>query len=132
MDFLDTYPLGCNGICEKDECNIIAGLFGELIRNGHFSHQRYLQRLIARGDVLHDQRKTERSKRHLKYVKYFPLFNAELHHLNQRRVILYNINCDDTSDEDEYESMVTKIKDKLPYMFSRTDDELDRPRVDDP
>ncbi|CAG8628072.1 35177_t:CDS:10, partial [Racocetra persica] len=132
MDFLDIYPLGCNGICEKDECNIIAGLFGELIRNGHFSHQRYLQRLIARGDVLHERRTSERSKRHLKYVKYFPLFNTELHHLNQRRVILHNVNCNNTNDEDDYESMVMKIKDKLPYMFLRTDDELDRPRVDDP
>ncbi|RIB08520.1 hypothetical protein C2G38_341878 [Gigaspora rosea] len=132
MDFLDIYPLGCNGICEDDECNIVAGLFGELIRNGHFSHQRYLQRLVARGDMLHERRETDRSKRHLKYVKCFPLFNTELHHLNQRRVILYNVNCDDISDEKEYESMVMMIKDKLPYLFSRTENELDSPTVDHP
>ncbi|CAG8548541.1 13525_t:CDS:10 [Dentiscutata erythropus] len=92
MDFLDIYPLGCNGICEED----VAGLFGELIRNGHFSHQRYLQRLVARGDVLHERRVTE-----------------------------------DTSDEKEYESMVMMIKDKLPYLFSRTE-KLDSPTVDNP
>ncbi|CAG8457255.1 6479_t:CDS:10 [Scutellospora calospora] len=97
MEFLDSYLLGCNGICEKDECEIIAGLFGELIRNGHFSHQRYLQRLIARGDVLPERVITE-----------------------------------DTSDQDEYDSMVEKIKAKLPHMFSKTENEPDAPTVDDP
>jgi len=38
---------------------MIARLFGVFTKNGHFSYQRYLQRLIARGDVRPEKRDTE-------------------------------------------------------------------------
>jgi hypothetical protein len=41
------------------ESEIIARLFGVLTKNGHFSHQRYLQRLIVRGDVRPEKRSSE-------------------------------------------------------------------------
>lgn len=41
------------------ESEAIARLFGVLTKNGHFSYQRYLQRLIARGDVRPEKRTTE-------------------------------------------------------------------------
>jgi hypothetical protein len=41
------------------ESEAIARLFGVLTKNGHFSYQRYLQRLIARGDVRPEKRNTE-------------------------------------------------------------------------
>ncbi|CAG8776104.1 7791_t:CDS:2, partial [Acaulospora morrowiae] len=59
MEFLDNYPFGNNGICEQEESEVISRLFGELICNGHFSHQRYLQRLIARGDMIKEKRESE-------------------------------------------------------------------------
>ncbi|CAG8479099.1 11960_t:CDS:10, partial [Acaulospora colombiana] len=93
---------------------------------------RMINRLIARGDMIQERRTSERSKRHLRYLEHFPLYNAELHHLNQRRIILYGVNKNDSRDQSVYDAMVHRIKIKLPYMFPESNNELDEPIVDNP
>ncbi|CAI2174498.1 11999_t:CDS:10 [Funneliformis geosporum] len=132
VEFLDVYPLGKNELKEEEELEMLSRLFGELTRNGHFSYQRYLQRLIARGDVRHEKRNTERSLRHLRYVKWFAIYEPELHDLNQRWHILYGVNIKDTTDEREFDTFVNIISKKLPNMLSPKANDFDAPMVDDP
>ncbi|RIA84360.1 hypothetical protein C1645_784260 [Glomus cerebriforme] len=135
VEFLDMYPFGENGFNEQEESELIARLFGVLTRNGHFSHQRYLQRLIARGDVRPEKRDTERSLRHLRYVKWFAIYEPDLHNLNhninQRWHILYGINSKDTTDKIAFDTFADIITKKLPHIFSPKED-MNAPMVDDP
>ncbi|CAG8473950.1 17776_t:CDS:10 [Rhizophagus irregularis] len=136
VEFLDIYPFGVNGLNEREESEAIARLFGVLTKNGHFSYQRYLQRLIARGDVRPEKRTTERSLRHLRYVKWFAIYETDLHDLNhsinQRWHILYGINSKDTSDKNTTDTLSNIVSEKLPNVFSPKAKDMNAPIVDDP
>lgn len=103
----------------EDTLEAMTRLFGNLIHERLFSYQQYLQRLIARGDMRPNKRNQESTLRHLKYLQSFPLHkDAQVHQLNQRRVVLFGVNGDDDYDRECFEMITTQIKTKLPYMFS--------------
>ncbi|KAG0270717.1 RNA polymerase II mediator complex subunit, partial [Linnemannia exigua] len=103
----------------EDVLEAMARLFGNLIHDRLFSYQQYLQRLIARGDLQPSKRSQESTLRHLKYLQSFPLHqDAEAHHFNQRRVVLFGVNGDDDYDRECFETITAQIKTRLPYMFS--------------
>ncbi|KAF8928477.1 RNA polymerase II mediator complex subunit [Dissophora ornata] len=103
----------------EDTQDAIARLFGNLIHDRLFSYQQYLQRLIARGDLQPSKRGQESTLRHLKYLQSFPLHKeAQAHHLNQRRVVLFGVNGEDEYDRACFEAITAQIKARLPHMFS--------------
>ncbi|GES85186.1 hypothetical protein RCL_jg26864.t1 [Rhizophagus clarus] len=131
VEFLDIYPFGENELNEQEESETIARLFGVLTKNGHFSYQRYLQRLIARGDVRPERRDTERSLRHLRYVKWFAIYETDFHDLNhnmnQRWHILYGINNKDATDKKTIDTLSNIISEKLPNVFSPKAKDMNSP-----
>ncbi|KAF9155624.1 RNA polymerase II mediator complex subunit [Linnemannia schmuckeri] len=103
----------------EDVLEAMARLFGNLIRDRLFSYQQYIQRLIARGDLQPSKRSQESTLRHLKYLQSFPLHqDAEAHHFNQRRVVLFGVDGEDDYDRECFETITAQIKTRLPYMFS--------------
>lgn len=103
----------------EDVLEAMARLFGNLIRDRLFSYQQYIQRLIARGDLQPNKRSQESTLRHLKYLQSFPLHqDAEAHHFNQRRVVLFGVDGEDDYDRECFETITAQIKTRLPYMFS--------------
>jgi len=103
----------------EDVLEAMARLFGNLIHDRLFSYQQYMQRLIARGNLEPSKRNQESTLRHLKYLQSFPLHqDAEPHHFNQRRVVLFGVNGDDDYDRECFETITAQIKTRLPYMFS--------------
>ncbi|KAG0369656.1 RNA polymerase II mediator complex subunit [Gamsiella multidivaricata] len=117
----------------EDTLEAIARLFGNLIHDRLFSYQQYLQRLIARGDLQPSKRGQESTLRHLKYLQSFPLHkDAQAHHLNQRRVVLYGVNGEDEYDRECFETITAQIKSKLPHMFSSEAANITVPIKDSP
>lgn len=103
----------------EDVLEAMARLFGNLIHDRLFSYQQYIQRLIARGDLQPSKRSQESTLRHLKYLQSFPLHqDAEAHHFNQRRVVLFGVDGEDDYDRECFETITAQIKTRLPYMFS--------------
>jgi hypothetical protein len=103
----------------EDTLDAIARLFGNLIHDRLFSYQQYLQRLIARGDLQPSRRSQESTLRHLKYLQSFPLHKqAQAHHLNQRRVVLFGVAGEDEYDRECFETITAQIKARLPHRFS--------------
>ncbi|KAF7724120.1 RNA polymerase II mediator complex subunit [Apophysomyces ossiformis] len=73
-------------------------LFDTLIRLHLFSYQRYLLRLIARGDLEPGRRTKRRMIQCLQYLESFPmLIPAPAYLVNQRRVALYGAGSDPES-----------------------------------
>ncbi|KAF9137964.1 RNA polymerase II mediator complex subunit [Mortierella sp. GBA39] len=102
-----------------DVLEAMARLFGNLIHDRLFSYQQYIQRLIARGDLQPSKRSQESTLRHLKYLQSFPLHqDAEAHHFNQRRVVLFGVDGEDDYDRECFETITAQIKTRLPNMFS--------------
>ncbi|KAG9305701.1 hypothetical protein G9A89_022623 [Geosiphon pyriformis] len=127
LQFLDEYNCGTS----SEGYQVVAHLFGELIRCGHFSPTKYMQRLISRGDTNDSKRSEERTLRHLKYVKCLPLYNGTRYLYNQRRWILYGVGGQDKNEELTYENLLHKIMAKLPRIFGEGADKLDAPVLDD-
>ncbi|KAI9486079.1 MAG: hypothetical protein EXX96DRAFT_613913 [Benjaminiella poitrasii] len=81
-----------------------------LIRLRLFSYQKYLLRLIARGDLELKRRHNLQTQQCLHYLASFPLLNpAPAYLVNQRRVAIYGTRYDDNSRADEIESL-NKLK----------------------
>ncbi|KAF9107477.1 RNA polymerase II mediator complex subunit [Mortierella sp. AM989] len=117
----------------EDILDAITRLFGILIHDRLFSYQQYLQRLIARGDLQPSKRSQESTLRHLKYIQSFPLHKeAQAHHLNQRRVVLFGVGGEDEYDRECFESITAQIKAKLPYMFHVEAGNMTTPVKDSP
>jgi hypothetical protein len=73
-------------------------LFDVLIRLHLFSYQKYLLRLIARGDLEPKRRHVRHIRQCLHYLASFPLLNpAPPYLINQRRVALYGTKNDSDS-----------------------------------
>ncbi|KAI9312669.1 hypothetical protein BX666DRAFT_1985405 [Dichotomocladium elegans] len=64
-------------------------LFDTFIRMELFSYQKFLLRLIARGDLEPKKRTQPRTRKCLSYLASFPLTPAPLSLVNQRRVAIY-------------------------------------------
>ncbi|KAI7906421.1 uncharacterized protein BX663DRAFT_496358 [Cokeromyces recurvatus] len=74
----------------KDGNTSVIYLFGVLIRLRLFSYQKYLLRLIARGDLELKRRYNPQTQQCLHYLASFPLLNpAPAYLINQRRVAIY-------------------------------------------
>ncbi|CAG8561273.1 13494_t:CDS:2 [Ambispora leptoticha] len=125
LTFLDEYD--CGSTIQGHE--FVAHLFSELIRCNHFSPNKYIQRLISRGDLV--DRNNERTLRHLKYIQCFPLYSSSIYLYNQRKWILYGIGCHDKDEEMTFKKIREKIMAKLPQMFGEGADKLDAPVDDD-
>ncbi|CAG8575809.1 5100_t:CDS:2 [Ambispora gerdemannii] len=126
LTFLDEYD--CGSAIQGYE--FVAHLFSELIRCNHFSPNKYIQRLISRGDLTN--RNDERTLRHLKYVECFPLYSSSVYLYNQRKWVLYGIGCQNKDEEMTFKNLREKIMAKLPRMFGEGADNLDAPVDDNP
>lgn len=102
--------------------NSISRLFGELIAAGLFSYGKYLQRLIARGDLQPSRKGDEVTQRHLYFLQMFPLSGCSKEQMNQRRVVVSDSTIVDAAVmEKNINSVVDKIKARLPGMFPSFD-----------
>jgi hypothetical protein len=66
----------------------ISRLFAELIKCGLFSNLKYMYRLISRGDFTPKKINTDRTLRHVRYIRWFPMQSTSQHQLNQRKRML--------------------------------------------
>ncbi|KAG0305990.1 RNA polymerase II mediator complex subunit [Dissophora globulifera] len=60
------------------------------------------------------------------------LFDAQAHHINQRRVVLFGVNGEDEYDRECFETITAQIKAKLPHMFSPESANMTVPIKDSP
>ncbi|KAL1916568.1 uncharacterized protein VTP21DRAFT_5759 [Calcarisporiella thermophila] len=115
-----------------EEYELVSRLYGEFIRLGLFSFQKYMQRLIARGDLDSSKRGEMKTLRHMRYLQSFPLYHAKLYHINQRRIMLYGIEGEDGQQEGNFEMLKKIISEKLPHMFGESASEMTQPAKNDP
>ncbi|RCI02228.1 RNA polymerase II mediator complex subunit, partial [Rhizopus stolonifer] len=84
----------------RDYHTSIVYLFDVLIRLKLFSYQKYLLRLIARGDLEPKRRHIHQTQQCLQYLASFPLLHpAPAYLANQRRVALYGTKNDGTEQQ---------------------------------
>ncbi|KAI8372975.1 uncharacterized protein BYT42DRAFT_501141 [Radiomyces spectabilis] len=94
-------------------------LFDTLIRLQLFSYQKYLLRLIARGDLEVKHRQESRVLRCIYYLSAFPLpSNAPPFLVNQRRVAISNHRSDDTTHQESQDLDRLKYLAKLAILGS--------------
>ncbi|RCH96766.1 RNA polymerase II mediator complex subunit, partial [Rhizopus stolonifer] len=97
MDMLNGSQVDEEGNYIKKTNNHVIYLFDVLIRSNLFSYQKYLLRLIARGD-LEPKRRNEHTTQ-LHYLASFPLLTpAPTYLINQRRIALYGTRHDNTKE----------------------------------
>ncbi|KAI8365718.1 hypothetical protein BD560DRAFT_156584 [Blakeslea trispora] len=107
--FLDQQTTPSNLVQEMDSLELqskektaVIYLFDVLIRLRLFSYQKYLLRLIARGDLEPKRRNSNQIQHCLHYLGSFPLLNpAPIYLINQRRVALYGTKQDGNRAETE-------------------------------
>ncbi|THH04935.1 hypothetical protein EW145_g5157 [Phellinidium pouzarii] len=112
FDWLDTNEKA------SDERNfpLVSLLFGELIQNGLFSYDQYIQRIIARGETGLSFNE-EPGSRHRMSLRVIPLYKSNPALINQRRMALYGVRAR-TIPEDKVEAdMKNELRELLPEVF---------------
>ncbi|KLO13572.1 hypothetical protein SCHPADRAFT_873833 [Schizopora paradoxa] len=105
----------------EDERNLraISLLFGELVEKDLFSYDKYIQRVIARGESglsFSD----EEGSRHRMLLRIIPLHTSDPALVNQRRLALYGARARQIP-EDEVERTIRKeLRELLPEVFGDT------------
>jgi len=106
-------------IDDRFEYKKLVELFGELIRNELFFSDQYIRKLIARGYFEKNKRSEKNTKRYLRYLHDFPIFDADKEQINQRRILLYGVykNPKELKEIKIFNKLKEMIKLKLPHIF---------------
>ncbi|KAH8119597.1 hypothetical protein DFH11DRAFT_1501865 [Phellopilus nigrolimitatus] len=112
FNWLDTSEKAAN----ERELSAVSLLFGEMIQKDLFSYDRYIQRMIARGETglsFHE----ESGSRHRMFLRVIPLYKSDPALVNQRRMTLYGVRAR-TIPEDEVEARLkNELRELLPEVF---------------
>ncbi|KZV96289.1 hypothetical protein EXIGLDRAFT_435689 [Exidia glandulosa HHB12029] len=86
-----------------------ARLMGELARVGLFSYERFLQRILARGDT----------ERHQATLRAMPVWKENGVILRQRKIALYGVRAGSRETEEDHiqRAIRAEIRQELPYFF---------------
>ncbi|PCH43895.1 hypothetical protein WOLCODRAFT_138657 [Wolfiporia cocos MD-104 SS10] len=112
FDWLDS----STDAADPDNLPAVALLFGQLVKDGLFSYQEYIQRLIARGEPGLSFSEEEHS-RHRNFLRWIPLHSSDSSLIRQRKVTLYGVRARETP-EDAHEREIRKeIRALFPEVF---------------
>ncbi|KDQ49550.1 hypothetical protein JAAARDRAFT_42784 [Jaapia argillacea MUCL 33604] len=108
FDWLDT----CECTCVEG----VARLFGELGKNGLWSFDEYLGRLISRGEIGLSNLE-EPTSRHRDFLRWIPLSKATSALMNQRRLTLYGARVRDIPEDIKEKEIRKEIRALFPQVF---------------
>ncbi|KZT32862.1 hypothetical protein SISSUDRAFT_472618 [Sistotremastrum suecicum HHB10207 ss-3] len=123
QDALFDWLESCDRTHEKTNVPHVAYLYGELIRRDAFSYEKYVQRLIARGESL-EVAKEDRTC-HSDFLRYIPLNCHDAGILRQRKVILYGHRARTTPEDEVEKNIREELKTALPVLFGGEPREMD-------
>ncbi|KAL5506968.1 SRB8 [Sanghuangporus vaninii] len=112
FDWLDTDPK----LCDDRNLTMTTLLFGELIQKGLFSYDRYIQRLIARGEMGLSFNE-EPASRHRKLLRVIPLYSPAPALVSQRKLALYGVRTRTIPEDQVEKGLKDEIRDLLPEVF---------------
>ncbi|KAH9945672.1 hypothetical protein B0H21DRAFT_744154 [Amylocystis lapponica] len=112
FDWLDTSDDAANPahLCA------VSLLFGQLVKRGLFSYQKYIQRLIARGEPGLSFAQEVKS-RHQSFLRWIPLHDSCSSLINQRKVTLYGVRARETPEDLNEREIRREIRALLPELF---------------
>ncbi|KAG8934799.1 RNA polymerase II mediator complex subunit [Tulasnella sp. 418] len=101
----------------------VSRLYGELARRNLFSYERFIYRLMARGEA-GTGNVGETGRSHLMTIlAYLPLSSPSL--INERRAALYGLPAKASGEEAEDRAMRRRVKSALPAIFGSTPESMD-------
>ncbi|KAL4248177.1 Mediator of RNA polymerase II transcription subunit 12 [Abortiporus biennis] len=112
FDWLDS----CEVAAEPDNLQRVAWLFGLLVHRGLFSYEKYILRLIARGESGLSFTEEDGS-RHRNYLRHIPLHSSSASLISQRKVTLYGVRARETPEDVNERAIRKEIRSLLPELF---------------
>lgn len=101
---------------DKETIPAVASLLGKLVEKSLFSFDRYLERLIARGEqgLAVDNKNFSR---HRELIRTIPLSGSDPAVLRRRKMILYGPRARETPDDIEERTILLELRTLLPALF---------------
>ncbi|THV06762.1 hypothetical protein K435DRAFT_711026 [Dendrothele bispora CBS 962.96] len=101
---------------EPESIRAVAMLYGKLVKHELFSPARYIQRLIARGELglSFDE---EKGSRHRNFLRWIPLHESTTSLINQRKITLYGVQARETPEDLNERNIRKELRAVLPELF---------------
>ncbi|KAF9819188.1 hypothetical protein IEO21_02359 [Rhodonia placenta] len=112
FDWLDS----SQDAAEPENLPAVSLMFGQLVKDGLFSYQAYIQRLIARGEDGLSFAQAEHS-RHRDFLRWIPLHSSDASLTRQRKVALYGVRARETPEDVNEREIRKEIRALLPEVF---------------
>ncbi|KAH9924878.1 uncharacterized protein B0H18DRAFT_1119667 [Fomitopsis serialis] len=113
FDWLD----GSCDAADPENLPAVSLLLGQLVKQGLFSYQQYVQRLIARGEVGLSFSQ-EGHSRHREFLRWTCLHTADASVTRQRKVTLYGVRARQTPEDEHEHQMRSELRQLLPEVFN--------------
>ncbi|KZT67178.1 hypothetical protein DAEQUDRAFT_673722 [Daedalea quercina L-15889] len=113
FDWLD----GSSDAADPVNLPAVSLLFGQLVKQGLFCYQQYVQRLIARGEAGLSFSQ-EGYSRHRDFLRWTCLHTADASVIRQRKVTLYGVRVRQTPEDEHEHEMRSELRALLPEVFN--------------